>query len=291
MSNYYNEFEPYAAQWIRNLIKAGHIPDGEVDERSITEVQPEDLEFFTQCHFFAGIAGWSLAARLARWPDDRELWTGSAPCQPYSVAGNQLGTDDERDLWPHYFRLIAAARPAVCMGEQVAAAIGKHWLDRVFADLEGVGYACGAAVLPACAVNAPHRRDRIAFVAGNRAMGHCVGARLEGHTGHVAGERGQQDARGSATPSGLRGTVDDARRAHAEHAVQAGRNEYAGTGNAWSDSGWIVGHDGKARRVGSGVRLLVDGLPSRVGRLRAYGNAIAPPLFAEVIKAWMDVRP
>jgi site-specific DNA-cytosine methylase len=189
MSNYYNEFEPYAAQWIRNLIKAGHIPDGEVDERSITEVQPEDLEFFTQCHFFAGIAGWSLAARLAGWPDGRELWTGSAPCQPYSVAGKQLGTDDERDLWPHYFRLIAACRPAVCMGEQVAAAIRKNWLDRVFADLEGIGYACGSAVLPACAVNAPHRRDRIAFAAGKCVVGDGVGAGLQRHAGHVSGER------------------------------------------------------------------------------------------------------
>lgn len=163
--NYYNEFDPYAAQWLRNLIAAGHLPAGEVDERSIVDVQPGDLAGYRQCHFFAGIGGWALAARLVGWPDDRELWTGSPPCQPFSVAGQGKAQADDRHLWPHYFRLASARRPAVLMGEQVAAAVGKDWLDGVFADLEGIGYACGAAVVPACAVNAPHRRDRLWFVA------------------------------------------------------------------------------------------------------------------------------
>lgn len=165
MTAYYNEFEPYAAQWLRNLIAAGLIPHGEVDERSIVDVSPADLAGFTQCHFFAGIGGWALAARLAGWPDERELWTGSPPCQPFSVAGKGKAQADDRHLWPHLFRLASARRPAVLMGEQVAAAVGKDWLDGVFADLEGIGYACGASVVPACAVGAPHRRDRLWFVA------------------------------------------------------------------------------------------------------------------------------
>lgn len=164
---YYNEFDPYAAQWLRNLIKAGHIADGEVDERSIADVHADDLKGFTQCHFFAGIGGWSLAARLAGWPDELPLWTGSCPCQPFSVAGKGKGQDDERHLWPAFFDLIKARRPPVVMGEQVAAAVGKSWLDGVFTDLESIGYATGAAVVPACAVNAPHRRDRLWFVADN----------------------------------------------------------------------------------------------------------------------------
>ena len=65
MAAYYNEFDPYAAQWLRNLIAAGLIPAGEVDERSIVDVAPSDLAGFVQCHFFAGIGGWALAARLA----------------------------------------------------------------------------------------------------------------------------------------------------------------------------------------------------------------------------------
>jgi DNA (cytosine-5)-methyltransferase 1 len=130
MRAYYNEIDPYAAQWLRNLIDAGHIAPGDVDERSIVDVQPDDLRGYTQCHFFAGIGGWSLALRLAGWPDDdRPVWTGSCPCQPFSAAGAQRGSDDERHLWPAFFRLIGERRPAVVFGEQVAGAAGLAWLD------------------------------------------------------------------------------------------------------------------------------------------------------------------
>lgn len=80
--HYYNEIDPFAAQWLRNLIAAGHLPAGDVDERSIVDVRPDDLKGYVQCHFFAGIGGWPLALRMAGWPDDREVWTGSCPCQP-----------------------------------------------------------------------------------------------------------------------------------------------------------------------------------------------------------------
>ena len=75
VSSYYNEFDPFAAAWLRELIKDGQIADGEVDERSIVDVRPDDLRGFTQCHFFAGIGGWSYALRLAGWPDDAPVWT------------------------------------------------------------------------------------------------------------------------------------------------------------------------------------------------------------------------
>ena len=156
MRAYYNEIEPYAAEWLRNLIAEGLIAPGDVDERSIEEVSPDELEGYAQCHFFAGIGGWSYALRLAGWPDERPVWTGSVPCQPLSSAGQRRGHADRRHLWPAFFRLIAERRPATVFGEQVASNLGREWLAGVRADLEHVGYACGAADLPAACVGAPH---------------------------------------------------------------------------------------------------------------------------------------
>lgn len=144
---------------------AGQIARGIVDDRPIERVKPEDLRRFTQCHFFAGIGGWSLALRLAGWPDDDPVWTGSCPCQPFSSAGKRLGLDDERHLWPIFFRLIAECCPVTIFGEQVAAAVNHGWLDQVTDDLEAVGYAVGSVAFPAEAVGAPHRRERLYFVA------------------------------------------------------------------------------------------------------------------------------
>ena len=165
MSSYYNEIDPFAAAWLRKLIERGLIAPGEVDERSIEKVNADDIRGFTQCHFFAGIGVWSYALRCAGWDDARPVWTGSCPCQSFSAAGKQAGFADPRHLWPAWFRLIRECRPATVFGEQVDAAIRHGWLDLVQADLEGEGYAVGKAVLGACSVGAPHRRQRLYFVA------------------------------------------------------------------------------------------------------------------------------
>jgi DNA (cytosine-5)-methyltransferase 1 len=165
MGAYYNENDPTAAAWLRQLITEGLITDGEVDIRSITDVQPADLVGFSQCHFFAGIGGWSYALQLAGWPDDRPVWTGSCPCQPFSTAGAKAGGDDSRHLWPAWFRLIRECRPDTVFGEQVESAITHGWIDLVSDDLEREGYAVGAVGLPACSVGAPHIRQRLWFVA------------------------------------------------------------------------------------------------------------------------------
>lgn len=163
---YYNEIDPFAAQWLRNLIAAGHIAPGEVDERSIEDVTPDDLRGFTQCHFFAGIGVWSHSLRLAGWPDDRPVWTGSCPCQPFSAAGKGDGFADERHLWPHFFHLISERRPQHVFGEQVASGNANTWFDLVQADLEGVGYAFGLVPFTSAGIGAPHIRER-AYWVGN----------------------------------------------------------------------------------------------------------------------------
>lgn len=126
MTAYYNEIDPFAAAWLRNLIAADLIAPGVVDQRDIRNIKSDELEGYTQCHFFAGIGGWSLALRMAGWPDDRPVWTGSCPCQPLSSAGQRKGHADERHLWPAFFDLIAERRPATVFGEQVASKDGRN---------------------------------------------------------------------------------------------------------------------------------------------------------------------
>jgi len=310
--NYYNEFDPRAAAWLRELIKQGHIPPGEVDERSITDVTANDLSGFTQCHFFAGIGGWSLALRLAGWPEDRPVWTGSCPCQPFSAAGKGLGEKDERHLWPEFLRLISECRPATIFGEQVASKLGRQWLSGVFADLEDVGYAVAGADLCAAGVRAPHIRQRLwwmAYAAREQAnttnteglhaepcgsspacrMAHPNGRDTSQKREQRSGEHRQQQKDGCA------GGLGDADRQGYEirariagddgKAFEQAPRQTTQQASSWSDFDVLPCLDGKARRVESGTFPLAHGIPGRVGLLRGYGNAIVPEAAAVFIEA------
>lgn len=277
MTAYYNEIDPYAAQWPRNLINENLIAPGHVDERSIADVTPGDVAGYNQCHFFAGIGGWSHALRLAGWPDDRPAWTGSCPCQPFSVAGFQGGFSDLRHLWPEFKRLIAERRPTTIFGEQVAAA--AKWLSLVRGDLEAVGYAVGAIPIEAASAGADHFRDRYWFVAHNDRQQPGEGL-----------QRSRQQCGTGSNPQ--------------DRFVAMANVEGLGWGEEWTEHEfrsqgfaaavasidgcrYVECPDGKFRRLPpSGVRWMGARIPARVAKLRALGNAIDPRPAAEFIRAY-----
>ena len=176
MPAYYNEIDRNAAAWLRELIKRGLIADGEVDERDMRDVDPDELAGYRQLHFCAGIGTWAYALRQAGWPDDRPVCTFSLPCQPFSAAGKRKSHEDERHLWPTMFGIIRKLRPECCFGEQVASRDGLAWFDAVSADLESEGYAVGAVDICAAGFGAPHIRQRLYFCAvGNAEIGRREG--------------------------------------------------------------------------------------------------------------------
>ncbi|MDV9031322.1 DNA cytosine methyltransferase [Pseudomonas sp. RAC1] len=334
MRAYYNEIDPYAAQWLRNLIAAGHIAPGDVDERSIEDVHPDDLKPYTQCHFFAGVGVWSYALRRAGWPDDRPVWTGSCPCQPFSAAGAGAGFDDQRHLWPHFHWLISERQPAIVFGEQVASKDAEPWLDLVQADLEAMAYAFGAIAFPSAGVGAPHIRDRsywVANAADQRQHRWRTSCSSHGRDASRVESERLRNVGGLAKPNGMRfeqeavAGLHDAehhaesrssakRLADAEHmqrspAQAAGFSElvsperHEDSGEAarhscnlwpgpvnglWADADWLFCRDGKWRPVEPSTFPLAHGAAGRVGRLRAYGNAINVEAAAHFIAAYLE---
>lgn len=407
---YYNEHDPYAAEWLRRLILFGHIAPGEVDERSIEDVAPDDVRGFTQCHFFAGIGVWSYALRLAGWSDERRIWTASCPCQPLSAAGKGLGFADERHLWPAFHHLLRIVRPPVVAGEQVASKAADAWVDLVQADVEALGYAFGCVPFPAASVGAPHIRDRNYWLAYNQ--GDAGRSRLcnteptqhglaflgdRGDIGGLAddddaglerwrqpgcersaecvagtgglverlahsylpiaeqparkgtgplqapgpgphdqlnrrsdarrladdaiGERGEErpDSGGSRSRDGAEGLTagcsssssvgglanNNGRNASSEGLQRSGQHgqqpQNCGatirlirpgpTNGFWRDADWLRCRDERWRPVEPGTFPLVNGATARVGRLRAYGNAIVAEAAKEFMSAAMECLP
>lgn len=281
-SIYYNEFNKDKCKAMALLMAEGIIPPGDIDDRPIQEVTENDVKGYTQCHFFAGWGGWAYALGLAGWPDGRPVWTGICPCQPFSSAGRQKGKADERHLWPEWLRLIRECGPSVCFGEQVESATAHGWLDDVYQGLESEGYAVGSAVLPACSVGAPHRRDRLWFVGDNESD-----RRDEWEQDHGGSSSGIQQGR----------------------AERPSDNVPLGNGNGQGPQGrailperpdertpWSSGverlqcADGKQRLVKSGVQLLADGYPNRRLLLHIAGDSIVPQVAAEFIGAYMDLE-
>ena len=313
-SIYYNDIDPHSARWLRGLIASGRIPPGDVDERSIADVDAKALKGYRTVHLFAGIGGWPYAIGLAGWPSDRPVWTGSCPCPPFSSAGKgqvcpvcaqaegggvgeavphprKTGVfvccwcehewyADGRHLWPEYLRLVEECRPPTIFGEQVASADGRAWLAGVRATLEALGYGVGAADLCAAGVGAPHIRQRLWWVA--EASGKkCNGATERTQIISGLGDNGATSGLGDAYKPGSQGRVGVPKRAGERASRETGMG-------FWDAFDLLPCLDGVSRRVEPGTFPLAHGVPGRVGLLRGYGNAIVPELAAEFIAAYME---
>ncbi len=222
MSAYYNEHDAEKAAWIRELIKRNVVSPGDVDERSIVEVRADDIKPYAQCHFFAGIAVWSYALRLAGWPDDRPCWTGSCPCPSFSSAGKGEGFDDARHLWPSWWTIARERKPPVIFGEQVAAAIRHGWWDLVSTDLESAGYATASAVLTSASVGGADIRERLYWVAATE---------IERRQSRFL-DRGSREI-------GRLEFSDDSLFKRMEHTERERSQRHGGDGEASDESGWL----------------------------------------------------
>ncbi|HEC1651723.1 TPA: DNA cytosine methyltransferase [Yersinia enterocolitica] len=299
MTAWYNEIDPYAAQWLRNLIKAGHIAPGYVDERSIEDVRPDDLREFTQCHFFAGVGVWSYALRQAGWPDDKPVWTGSCPCQPFSAAGKGDGFNDERHLWPSFAWLIEQHRPSIVFGEQVASKAIDAWIDLVQTDMEGMDYSFASTPFPSASVGAPHIRDRNFWLADSNHNRQQSGARRSGGGESPTAwddtrRRGEIGLLGYTEKLSLWAHYGKPRSSGEKPGTTGGYGVFGNqsvTGPVngfWSDADWLLCRDGRWRPVEPGSFPLAYGPTSRVGRLRAYGNAINAEAAKAFIESYME---
>ena len=250
MKAFYNEIDAYCCDWLSNLMDAGHITPGVICDKSIEDLLPDDLRGFDRVHMFAGLGGWDYALNLAGWTD-REVWTGSCPCQPFSSAGKGNGFADQRHLWPAWFHLIREREPAVIFGEQVEGPAARIWLDLVQADMESIDYAFGGGVLPAASVGAPQLRHRTWFVA-------------DAHdTRRQRAERPRQQGATGERWAAARGEL-----------VRSDRG-------SWPPGPGAVNL----------IPVRTDGVSNAVGGCKAYGNAIVPQVAAEFLAAVWRCRP
>lgn len=183
MTAVYNENDPFAAQWLRELIKTGEITQGDVIETDIRSLHGSDIAQYDQIHLFAGIGVWARAVRDTGL-ENENLISGSCPCQPFSVGKKGKGksfeehTKDERHLWPHMRRVIGEINEArvdpipIVFGEQVhGSTSGEKWFYQlVQPEMERKGYRCGAISLGSHSVGGAHKRQRLYWSAIHRDM-------------------------------------------------------------------------------------------------------------------------
>lgn len=244
-----------------------------------------------------------------------DVISGGFPCQPFSVAGKRKGREDDRYLWPEMLRVISELRPAWVVGENVAGIVNMA-LDQVYADLENEGYTVQALIIPACAVDAPHRRDRCAII-GCRAL-------EEKHNGRGWGTHSLENSDCvrfgkpgvlSQQPKRTELERDGKNVANSDLAGLQGRNEKElpkrpGKRTFRKSCAYVSDTESSElqgqRRTARGRRpefgcsswwpaepnvgRVAHGVPSRVDRLKCLGNAVVPQQFYPIFQAIADIE-
>ena len=237
-----------------------------------------------------------------------DLICGGFPCQPFSVAGKRAGQSDDRYLWPEMFRVVRELNPEFVIGENVSG-ITKMALDQVLSDLESEGYETTTFVIPACGVNAPHRRDRVWILARRKDAddpeGGGCGVR---HTVNERTGAGEIDS-----PSDTDSNAPDTESRKAQPPKPRGLHaEPCGEDTDATDPNRLNGHDAgfcSSRlsqlqtsriqwnqnwiEVATRLCRMDDGIPSRVDRLKCLGNAVVPKLVYEIgliLRQWIELN-
>ncbi len=245
-----------------------------------------------------------------------DIISGGFPCQPFSVAGKRRGKEDDRYLWPEMLRVIQEIRPTWVVGENVAGIVSMA-LDTVLSDLEGIGYTCQAFIIPACAVGAPHRRDRCAIVACNANDNHAgtvkeicrrSDAELSGggetladaNSNRLCGLRSSREQISGTRPEAW--VLEGCCHVYNTHCtntyrggapdVKAGRAKLADTDRRPAQPGLGGMADGLPRWLDEplGVPRIADGVKDRVNRLKCLGNAVVPQQFYPVFRAIAEIE-
>ena len=262
---------------------------------------------------FCDIEPWSRKILKKHWPDvpiaenvkelandpdrnvpDCDILTAGYPCQPFSHAGKRLGHADDRHIWPYLLQIVAQKRPAWCVFENVYGHVSMG-LDQVLSDLEGQGYASRTFIVPACGVDAPHRRDRIWIIAQSN------DANTDSQRPHRTEQhehRGGEPADGKERDTGqVREVLAEQRNAEERRAKdvahtdsQRGRSGNAGRQDAEDAGQPPCNTRDNTRRMESwltepSVGRVAYGIPKRVDRLRGLGNAIVPQIAMKIGQA------
>ena len=237
-----------------------------------------------------------------------DIISGGFPCQPFSVAGKRVGKDDDRYLWPEMCRVIRELRPSWILGENVPGIVNLA-LDTVLSDLENEGYSAQAFIVPACGVDAPHKRERVAIVAYavNRSSTMCRNRKFSdssedagkgndngrGTEGIIQGERRPDESRTDRMDDGISEGIHSAsadsegiglERLSSEQICRGGVLQTSTNGTVRIHSPWQNWpNEPKICRV-------ADGIPNRVDRIKSLGNAVVPQQFYIFFKLIADIE-